>query len=657
MKKKSKLLALAAVSLLSVGVLAACSSSKGAVNTYSYVYTGDPDSLDYLVSNKGPTRTVVSNVVDGLMENDQYGNLKPSLAKDWKVSADGLTYTYTLRKGVHWYTSDGEEYAEVKAQDFVTGIKHAVDSESESMYLIKDSIAGLTDYIEGTDKDFSKVGVKALDDYTVQYTLAKPEPYWNSKTTYSVLWPVNEEFLNSQDKNFGKSTDPNTLLYNGPFILKSLTNKSSIEMTKNENYWDKDNVHFDGVKLSYYDGSDQESLERNFTDGVYSLARLYPTSSNYANAAKKYKDNIYVTPPASSVEGIGINIARQTYDHTAKTSDEQKSSTKAAILNKDFRQSLNFAVDRVAYAAQINGKDGAAEAVRNIYVKPDFVQSGDKNFGDLVAEKLPAYGDVWSGVNIADGQDGMYNPDKAKASFAKAKEALQAQGVQFPIHLDVPVSQTSKSFVNRVQSLKQSIESTLGSDNVVLDIHQLSDDDFNNITYYATTAAQEDWDLSVGVAWEPDYQDPSSFLDVLKTTNSERTKAFMGYDNPNDPAVDQVGLKEYDRLIDEASAETTDLSARYDKYAQAQAWLADSALYIPTTAYSGAATMISRITPFSGAYAEYGDKSNLYYFKYLKGQSDVVTTKEYNDARDKWLKDKKKSNEEAQKEQEKHVEN
>ena len=136
--------------------------------------------------------------------------------------------------------------------------------------------------------------------------------------------------------------------------------------------------------------------------------------------------------------------------------------------------------------------------------------------------------------------------------------------------------------MNQVQSLKQSIEATLGKENVVIDIHQLSANDFYNITYYASNAAAEDWDLSVGVAWEPNYLDPSTYLDVLKTTSSENTKSFMGYDNPNSQAVEKVGLKEY---------------------AKAQAWLKDSALYLPATAYSGAATVVSRIQPFSGAYA------------------------------------------------------
>ena len=654
--KKSKVFLLATVGLLSVGVLTACSSSsKTSGKTYNYVYGSDPATLDYLATNKKNMTTAVSNGVDGLFENDQYGNLKPSVAENWSVSQDGLTYTYKIRKGVKWYTSDGEEYANVTAKDFVTGLKHAADTNSEAIYLLQNSVKGLNDYLSGANKDFSNVGIKAVDDYTLQYTLSQPEPYWNSKLTYSVTWPVNEDFLKSKGKDFGKSTDPTSILYNGPYLLKALTTKSSIEFTKNENYWDKDNVYFDTVKLTYDDGTDQESLERNFTDGVYNLARLYPTSSNYSKVEKQYKDNIFYTQPGSAVEGVGINIDRQTYGHTSKENDQQKTSTKTALLNKDFRQSLGFAIDRTNYAAQLNGKEGGSTAVRNIFVKPDFVQADGKDFGTMVMDQLPAYGDEWSGVNLADSQDGLYNPEKAKAEFAKAKEALQAEGVQFPIHLDVPVNQSNKIFVNQVQSLKQSIESALGKDNVVLDLHQLSTDDFYNITYSASNAAAEDWDLSVGVAWEPDYLDPSTYLDVLKTTNGENTKSFMGYDNPNSQAVEKVGLKEYDQLVDDASKETTDLTARYEKYAKAQAWLTDSALYLPTTTYNGAAAVISRIKPFSGAYAQAGDKGSSYYFKYLKSQDDIVTKKQYDSAYKDWLKERAKSNDKAQKDLAKHV--
>ena len=111
------------------------------------------------------------------------------------------------------------------------------------------------------------------------------------------------------------------ILYNGPFLLKSLTAKSSIELTKNENYWDKKNVHFDSIKFSYSDGSDLESIERSFSDGALSIARVFPTSSNYASVEKKYKDNIFYTEPGASTSVIGVNIDRQSYKFSAKKTD------------------------------------------------------------------------------------------------------------------------------------------------------------------------------------------------------------------------------------------------------------------------------------------------------------------------------------------------
>ena len=657
--KKNRVLVAAGVALLAASTLAACGSSKSsgstAPKTYGYVYSSDPETLDYLTSGKQSTKLATSNGIDGLFTNDKYGNLTPAVAEDWSVSKDGLTYTYKIRKGVKWFTSEGEEYAEVTAKDFVNGLKHAADNKSEALYLAENSVKGLSDYLAGNSKDFSTVGVKAVDDYTLEYTLNQPEPYWNSKMAYSIFWPLNEEFEKSKGDDFAKPTDPTSLLYNGPFLLKGLTAKSSIEFAKNEQYWDKENVHLDKVTLAFYDGSDQESLERNFTSGAYSYARLFPTSSNYSKVAETYKDNIYYTPAGPGITGLGVNIDRQSYKYTAKTTDEEKTSTKKALLNKDFRQALNFAVDRTAYSAQINGKEGAPLAVRNLFVKPDFVAAGDKTFGDLVTEKMAAYGDEWKNVNFADGQDGLFNADKAKAELAKAKTALEAEGVKFPIHLDIPVDQTNKGYIARIQSFKQTVEKVLGEENVVIDIHQISKDEALNITYHAPNAAPEDWDLSGAVGWNPDYEDPSTYLDILKSTNKSQTKTYMGFDDPANPAVSQVGLKEYDKLVDEAAKETSDLNVRYEKYAAAQAWLTDSSLFIPAMSGSGAAPFISRVVPFTASYSQSGDKSSDLYFKYIQLQDKVVTKAEYEQAREKWLKEKKESNEKIQKELTNHV--
>ena len=658
--KSSKIFALAGVTLLAAATLAACSGSGSSAKTektFSYIYETDPDNLNYLTTGKAATANITSNVVDGLLENDRYGNFVPSMAEDWSVSKDGLTYTYTIRKDAKWYTSEGEEYATVKAQDFVTGLKYAADKKSDGLYLVQESIKGLDAYVKGEIKDFAEVGIKALDDHTVQYTLNKPESFWNSKTTMGVMAPVNEEFLNSKGDDFAKGTDPGSILYNGPFLLKSIVAKSSVEFEKNPNYWDKDNVHLDKVKLSYWDGQDTNKPTEAFKDGSFTMARLFPTSASYPETEKEYKDNIVYTQQDSSTFLVGINIDRQSYQYSSKTTDEQKTSTKKALLNKDFRQALAFGFDRTAYASQVNGASGATKLLRNLFVPPAFVQADGKNFGEMVKEKLVTYGDEWSNVNLADAQDGLYNPDKAKAEFAKAKAALQAEGVQFPIHLDMPVDQTNTTKVQRVQSFKQSLEATLGAENVVVDIQQLQKDDVLNITYFAETAAGEDWDISDNVGWSPDFADPSTYLDIIKPSVGENTKTYLGFDSgTNNAAAKQVGLEDYEKMVVEAGEEVSDVSKRYEKYAAAQAWLTDSALLIPTTSQTGR-PMLSKMVPFTLPFAYSGNKgtSEALLYKYLDVQDKAVTTEEYQKAQEKWLKEKEESNKKAQENLANHV--
>ena len=654
MKSKKWLLGAGAV-LSAALLLTACGQSEkkaDAPKTFSYVYAMDPSSLDYSVTSKSSTSDVIANVVDGLLENDKYGNLIPSLAEDWSVSKDGLTYTYKLRKGVKWYTSDGEEYAEVKAKDFVTGLKHAADGKSDGLSLIEDSIKGLAEYVSGESNDFSTVGVKAVDDYTVEYTLNKPESFWNSKVTTATMLPVNEEFLNSKGSDYGAPT-PSGILYNGPYFLKSLTSKSVIEYEKNPNYWDKDNVKIDNIKLTFYDGSDQESLIRSFTQGAYTTARLFPTSSNFESTKQEYGDKIVYSPQEATSYYLTVNVNRQSYNKTAKTDEAQKTSTKEALLNKNFRQALNFALDRHSYTAQLNGEEGANKIIRNSLVPHDYVQVGEKTFGELAQAELVSYGDQWKDVALTDGKDTIYSPEKAKAAFAKAKEELQAKGVTFPIHLDIPVEQTDVIAVQQTNSLKQSIESSLGTENVIVDVLQMTDNEKLSITSQAKVPSQKDYDLN-GTGWGPDYQDPATYLNILDAKKGSALK-HLGIKRGNDPEVmAQVGLDEYKKLLDDAAAETSDLNKRYEKYAKAQAWVSDSSLLIPV-ASSGGSPTVSRTVPFTKAYSQVGIKGDPFVFKGLELQNDVVTAKEYEEAFKKWQQEKIETNAKYQKELEKHV--
>ena len=639
--------------VLATGILlTACGQSNSDTSTFSSTFSANPTTFNYLLDYYADNTAVITNLVDGLLENDSYGNLVPALAEDWSVSTDGLTYTYKLRKDAKWYTADGEEYAPVKAQDFVTGIKYAADNKGQAMDLIQNSIKGLNDYVTGATNDFTTVGVKALDDHTVEYTLTRPEPYWNSKTTNSILFPVNEEFLKSKDKDFGTLT-PDSILYNGPYLLKDFTSKSSIEYVKNPHYYDHDKVTIEKVKLAYFDGSDQEMTIRNFESGAYTLAGVYPNSSNYAKTKEKYQDNIVYSLKDKTSWYFNLNVNRKTYNHTAKTTDEQKKSTQTAILNKNFRQAINFGIDRTAYSAQSNGEEAASKTLRNTLVPPTFVQVGDKTFGEVTASKLVNYGTEWSGINLADAQDGYFNKEKAQAKFAEAKKELEAQGVTFPIHLDVPVDQTNKNAVSGMNSVKQTLETVLGSDNVVIDVQQLSTDDFGNVAFLAPNPAARDYDLNFD-GWVGDYQDPSTYLDPFNAESGFYLKIF-GLDAKEDQElIKSLGLDTYTKLLKEADAENKDVAKRYEKYAEAQAWMIDNSLVMSAMSNGGTAS-VTKVTPFTRAYSLVGIKGDGNNYKYMRLQKEPVTKKQFDEAKAKWEEESKKTIEKSQKEFENHI--
>ena len=633
-------------------LLAACGQSGSDTKTYSSTFSGNPTTFNYLLDYYADNTSIITNLVDGLLENDNHGNLVPSLAEDWSVSSDGLTYTYKLRKDAKWFTADGEEYAPVKAQDFVTGIKYAVDNKSQAIDLIQNSIKGLNDYITGADSDFSKVGVKAIDDQTVEYTLTRPEPYWNSKTTNSILFPVNEEFLNSKGKDFG-TLSPDSILYSGPYLLKDFTSKSSIEYVKNPHYYDHDKVSIEHVKLAYFDGSDQELTIRNFESGAYSIAGVYPNSSNFAKTKEKYKDNIVYSLQDKTSWYFNFNVNRKAYNHTSKTTDEQKKSTETAVLNKNFRQAVNFALDRTAYSAQSNGEEAASKTLRNTLVPPTFVQVGDKTFGEVVASKLVNYGIEWSGINLADAQDAYFNKEKAQAKFVEAKKDLASQGVTFPIHLDVAVDQTNKNAVTGMNSVKQTLESVLGADNLVVDVQQLSTDEYNNVAFLAPTPDARDYDLSFD-GWVADYQDPSTYLNPFNAEDGFYLKIF-GLDAKEDKAkIASLGLDTYTKMLKDADSENKDVAKRYEKYAEAQAWMIDNSLIMSAMSGGGTAS-VTKVTPFTRGYSLVGIKGDGYNYKYMKLQKDPVTIKQYEEAKTKWEQESKKAIEKAQKEAENHV--
>ncbi len=665
MGNKQKKFVFFGVTMGCVFALAACGSKKGAdssssekeetnaqMDTYTYVYSGDPTTLDYTTTVRNTNTAHTTNFVDGLMEFDKYGNVVPSLAEDWEVSKDGKTYTYHLRKGVKWVDNQGNEKGEVKAQDFITGLKHAVDAKSETLYIVSDSLVGLKDYADGKITDFNQVGIKALDDYTVSYTLTKPEPYWNSKTTYGILYPIQEEFLKEKGTDFG-STTPDSILYNGGYLLTNFTSKSAIEYDKNESYWDEKNVHIKHVKLTYSDGSDPDAYYRGFDEGKYSVAGIYPNSPAYKDVEAKYKDDIIWSQPNRATYNFTFNLSRRAYNSTSKKTDKEKEDTQKAILNNDFRKAILFAFDRTAYQAQSVGKAGASKAIRNSWVPRDFVSIKGQPFGEVTEKYLQEMDpEAFSDVSLADGKDNYFNSEKAKKFMEKAKQALTKENVTFPIHLDFPQSETSELAVNRGKSFKETVEKSLGKDNVQVDLQLLSTDAYNNATYLAATGSAADYDIANASGWSADYTDPQSFLHVYHSQTGDILQTIgldvpiKGQKDATKEAKEALHLSEYDALVDKANQIVDNLDARYDAYAKAEAWLLDHVIQIPVNALGGSPSLTHSVS-FEKAYDVSGGSDK---FKGMELTAEPENAKEHQKRYEKWQQEKEISNKKASEE-------
>jgi oligopeptide transport system substrate-binding protein len=645
MKKTTKIIGLGLLSVAALGTFAACGNKSDAAKSdqksYSFYYTTDPETLDYTFSGQKYTAENTANFVDGLVSYDQYRQIVPALAKSWEVSEDGKTYTYHIRKNVPWVDSEGNKYDDVKPSDWVTGLKHAADTNSETLYLVTDSITGLADYASGKDKDFSKVGIKADDKKgTLTYTLNAPESFWNSKATYGILYPINAEFLKEKGKNFGKvATDG--ILYNGAFIATKFDNKSAIEYKANDSYWDKKNVHISNVKLSFYDGKKPEDLYKGYADGKYNKAQLYPTMPYFKDVDKS---NILYANQGSGTYFGYFNLNRQTYANTSHDTDVKKTATKQAVLNKDFRQAISFAIDKAKFNAQKVGEEAGVKAVRSTLVPYDFVTIAGKNYGDTVQSDLEALDSTnWKTASIQQGTNGTYQVDLAKAAFAKAKTALAAQGVEIskenPIILDTPVLETSTLNIASYASLDNALDKAFDGQ-VKLNVIKLAMDPYLQAAFSFKTAAEADFDFTIS-GWSPDYADPATYLNILSPKQGditikiglEPTVSVEGVDKGAE-AKATIKIDDYQKLLDTANAITDNTDKRYQAFAQAEAWLLDNGIIIPI--YSdGAVPYVQNEVPFTKIDSN-GVGSTNYSYKYVKVSDKTVKAKDYAKALKAW---------------------
>ena len=536
-------------------------------------YSGEPSTWDALASYQSTVGQPVSMLMDTLLTYDTENVQHPALAESYDVSEDGLTYTFHLRQGMKWVTYQGTEIGEIKADDFVAGMQHAADASPTLASVLFGTLTNLEEYCYGEVTDFAQVGVKALDDYTVQYTLAVPAPWFPTLTGYSLLYPMSRSYYESQGGKFGQEfnsesdtylygTDPQHIAYCGPYLVSNYTYNNRFVFVANPSYRDAENVTLKTITWLYDDGTDPTRNWTFFMDGTYNgsislsaenLVQAQQTKVPDDPDGKTYFEKYSVVSAADKSSMMSaFNLNRYAYanynDETRMVSAQTASvaaRTHAALMNQNFRLALTLGLDRGAYGAIGRSEELKYTRLINTYTPGDLVSltndtTVDINgtattfkagtyYGEIVQAQITADGypmKVWDetlndGLGSSAGFDGWYNPEKAAEYMDKAIEELAAEGVVIdkdnPIQLDMAYGSFYTLWNQQHNALKQLIEGAFDGLVVVNLIDCVDQDGYYNATYYGNTGYTMNYDYMYGASgWSPDYGSPQTYLDTMK---------------------------------------------------------------------------------------------------------------------------------------------
>lgn len=538
-------------------------------DSFSMPYPSDPVTWDGLATSRSADTDAIINTYDGLMEYDVEGTLQPALAESYEVSDDGLTYTFHLRKDVKWTDSQGREVDTVKADDFVAGMQHMCDAQGGLEYLVQGVIKNASQYISGEITDFDEVGVKAVDDYTVEYTLEEPCSYFETMLGYTIFMPMSRSYYQSQGGKFGAEydssaadyqygKDSNSIAYCGPYLVTNATAKNTIVFKLSDSYWNKDNVNIKTLTWLYNDQSDVTKMYTDAKAGTVDYVNLNTSTMETAKSEGLY-DQYAVVSDTDATSFMGFyNINRTATANandgtTAKTtkSDEEIQRANKALQNVHFRRAISFAADRGAYNAQQVGEDLKYTSLRNTFTPGYFVSlSKDTTiqingtdttfpagtyYGEIVQKQIDADGvkiKVWDAENkTSDGFDGWYNPENAVEELNTAIEELAEEGITIdesnPIQIEYPYPSAVEVYTNKANSYKKSVEAALGGKVVINLVDAVDLDGWYYAGYYVNYGYEQNYDVYDVSGWSPDFGDPCSYLDtMLPDYEGYMTKCF-----------------------------------------------------------------------------------------------------------------------------------
>ncbi|MFV0414534.1 MAG: peptide ABC transporter substrate-binding protein [Oscillospiraceae bacterium] len=661
-----KALALMLSAILTASVLASCgtSTSEPAVNSgttvygdrssteYRQVYASEFTTLNYLQTGNSHELRALANTIDGLTEYDTYGNVQPALAESWEHNDDYTVWTFKIREGVKWVDAEGNEVANVTAQDWVDAAEYVnnANNDASAQYLYDGFVKNAQAYYETTSNillaenavaggeaatveeyyaandidtadfltDFSEVGVKALDTYTLEYTTESSCPYFISLLSYSSYLPVNGDFLREQGENFG--IDNYSVLYCGAYIFSEYEPQVRRVLTENPTYWDPDSIYI--KKLEYIYNAQASTLAPTmFQKGEVDFAQIS------ADVLDEWMNNAE-TSDIVRPEPVDISYSYFYAFNFEPRFDEvyEPENWTLAVNNENFRQAVMAALDREK-ALAVQDPYTPELLVNNTITPATFAVGDGKDYTE------------YDGLAEITARD-SFDETKAKEYAALAKTELTAAGATFPIKVLMPYNPATTNWDKECQVVEQQIEGVLGSDFIDIIVEA------GPSTGFLGEVRRSGKFALMKCNWGADYADPQTWTDPFNySTNgaggnsynfmyTDAQKLLLEQPVTGKSAETQATVAEYYTLLDAAKAITTDEAARYEAFAKAEAFLIDHAIVVPYSVDFYYGYVADMLNPYDRQFAPFGLAP--YRYKGRQLLEKPMSQQEFLAARDAW---------------------
>ena len=628
--KKLLSLVLALVMVLSVASIASAAELTE-LNTYE-TQARELETWNIHYSQAAADLNVLCNLIDGLLTNDNHGNLKLNAAKSYESPDGGKTWVFTLNEGMTWFNKEGEVQADVKASDWATGLEWVLNYAKNDSYNVSmpaEMIAGANDYYEYT-KGLAEAGdveaVKALDAGegskfaemvgivcddaagTITYTLVDSLPYFPSVATYNCLYPLSADMIEEIGVDGYRDITWEDMWYSGAYVVSYYEYQNQKVLTKSPNYWNDANCkRFDKVTVKMVESA--ATAYQLFKEGQ--LDHISPEQATVqaiyeGTADAEYKANLVESRPTKYSYQIHLVYAKNLED--GETPDVNWNT---AVANENFRKSLYYGLNLTNYFARTNAINPLS-CQNYCYTGNGVAFTSDgTDYTVLVRKELGLDYDYENYVR--------YDADKAAEYKKAAMEELSAKGVTFPVEMEYYISGASTTAADTAKVLENIIRECLGDDYI-----KLVTKTYSNLTNEVRKPRKASFYIN---GWGADFADPINFLGQ-ETYNDPQAYYANNYsicNENNDPDL-IAAYQEFTDLVVTAKAITDDMDARYAAFAKAEACMLNHALVIPCS-YE-VAWELTKVNNYSKVYSMYGMQA----YRYVDWETNDVpyTTEEMN---------------------------